>query len=110
MGFSGPVVLLIGSFILAYLGSVVYFLVSARRSDFLALLKVGLFFLCTAGACMAIFAFFAAGARHANTDDIKYMIFLITPMVGAVIAASFSWWRLIKLWKNPGSKNPHIKS
>jgi hypothetical protein len=75
MGFSGPVVLLIGSFILAYLGSVVYFLVSARRSDFLALLKVGLFFLCTAGACMAIFAFFAAGARHANTDDIKYMIY-----------------------------------
>jgi hypothetical protein len=101
MGRSGPVVFLIASFILAYLGSVVYFLASDRRSDFLALLKVGIFFLCTAGVCMAIFAFFAAGARHASTDDFKYMIFLITPMVGAIIAVSFSWWRLIKLWKNP---------
>ena len=97
MGFSGPVVLLIASFVLAYLGSVVYFLASARRSDFLALLKVGLFFLCTAGVCMAVFAFFAVGARHASANDIKYMIFLVTPMIGAVIAASFSWWRLITL-------------
>ena len=97
MGFRGPVVLLIASFILAYLGSVMYFLASARRSDFVALLKVGLFFLCTVGVCMAIFAFFAAGARHASTDNIKYMIFLGTPVIGACIAASFSWWRLITL-------------
>jgi hypothetical protein len=108
MARSGPVLLLIGSFILAYLGSVIYFLASDRRSDFLALLKVGIFFLCTVGVCIAIFAFFAAGARHASTDDFKYMIFLITPMVGAVIAASFSWWRLIKLWKNPGSNKSKL--
>jgi uncharacterized membrane protein YeaQ/YmgE (transglycosylase-associated protein family) len=108
MARSGPIVLLIASFILAYLGSVVYFLVSDRRSDFFALLKVGMFFLCTVGVCIAIFAFFAAGARHTDTNDTKYLISLITPVVGAVIAASFSWWRLIRLWRNSGPEKSKL--